>query len=61
MVKTKFTPNKVTAMYDSKEVGISPMGILPQNIKEIKEFIHLEEAQDESKGGRTEAEVLLRK
>ena len=46
------------AMYESAEIGISPLMVIPRTTQEIEEDIRREEAEDESQGTRTQAEAL---
>ena len=58
MVKTKFNPGGPVTMYESAESGISPLMVIPITKQDIEEYIRREEAADESKGTRTQAEAL---
>ena len=57
MVKTKFNPGGLVAMYESAESGISPFMVIPRTKQKIEEDIRREEAEAESQGTRTQAEA----
>ena len=54
MVETKFNPGGPVAMYESAESGILPLMVIPRTTQEIEEEIRRDEAEDESKGTRTQ-------
>ena len=50
MVKIKFNPGGPVAMYESAEIGISPLIVVPRTTQEIEEEIRREEEEAESQG-----------
>ena len=61
MVNTKFNPGGPVKIYESVEIGISPLMVIPRTTQEIEEEIWREEAAAESQGTRTQAEALQMK
>ena len=58
MVKTKFNLGGPVAMYESAEIGISLLVVIPRTTQSFEEEIRREEAAAESQGTRTQAEAL---
>ena len=48
-------------MYESAEIGISPLMVIPRTTQEIEEGIRWEYAADESQGTRNQAESIQMK
>ena len=47
MVKTKFNPGGLVAMYESEKSGISTLLVIPRTTQEIEEEIRREESEYE--------------
>ena len=56
-----FNPGVPVPMYESAEIGISPLMVIPITTPEIEEEIRREEAVAEPQGTRTKAEALQMK
>ena len=62
LVDLRFNPGGAVAVYESAEMGISPLLCLPKNSAEVEQELMQEEADKMSEGTRTKAEALrLRK
>ena len=61
MVKIKFNPGGLVAMYESAESGISPLMLIPRTTQELEEEIWKEEATAEYQGTRTQLGPLQMK
>ena len=58
-VTTKSNPGVPVAMYDSAEIRISPLMVIPRTTQDIDKDIRQEEADDESKDTRTKFESFV--
>ena len=61
MVNTKFDPEGPEKTYESAEIGISPLMVMPSTTQEIEEDIWREEEAEEPQGTRTQSEALQKK
>ena len=57
-MELKFNPGGAVTVYESAEMGISPLLCLPKNSAEVKHELMQEEADKLSEGRRTKVEAL---